>query len=88
MAEPDTACCMLEEGGTRCKTEPTEQPFSFTKRLQRTAWGRHKIELDEKAGHTRLCPRHREILAAMKAQIDYKRKKLPPPSVDDGIVTV
>lgn len=84
--EEDTECCILEEG-KRCKQEASGQPFAFTKRLQRSAWGKHKLEQDEKANHTRLCAHHRGIFTAMKRQIDNKRKKVAI-AEDDGVITV
>ena len=84
--EEDGQCCVMEEG-TRCSKDATGQPWSFTKRLMRAAWGRHKLEHDEKIPSQRICDHHREMLVNLKRQLDSKRKK-PTPAEEESVVSV
>lgn len=79
-------CCITEDG-IRCQNDAAGNPYgTLNKRLTRVVWARHKLELNDKGGHTDICDLHRGIITGLKKELDSKRKK-PQSAVEDIEVT-
>lgn len=85
MTEESKTCC-VKDGGTRCTQEGQGGPYPpLNKRLKRTALTKLKLEMDEEAGYTHVCPKHRDAFQRLKKEADQKRKKPAAPEEPETI---
>jgi hypothetical protein len=85
MTEESQICC-VKDGGARCTQDAQGAAYPpLNKRLKRTALTKLKLEMDEEAGHTLVCPKHREAFTRLKKEADQKRKKAAAPEEHETV---